>query len=558
MWSIPVAGRAVMRAAPALLLLLLLVPAAGAHATLQSAEPAPNSHADLGIERVTIRFTEDVERDFTSADIRDEQMESWAAGPVTFDANASNVIHLPTRPLADGVYSVSWRALSVDTHTTRGVFLFAVGNATLEYHPPVEAQDPYTAGVGRDGFARAVYYGGLVIALGLPAFALFVVRDATTPRALLGTIAAAASVGALAAGVNLLFLADRTGLSLVDAANTTPGTGLLWRGGLLAIAALLAAVAFARPAPRRALAYAILLAAGAAIVMTVASSHAAAASEDRALLMLADAAHLAMAGLWIGGVIGFLHVGRGRSLEELAAMVIRFSPLAVGSVVILLATGLFASLAHVPCLTTEIPMAACAESFRTESYVRLVAAKLALMVPLILIGAYNKLVAGPRLARGQGLSGFRRLVQVEAVVMALVLLAAGVLAATSPPDKDVQDVPTYAPAALELQNVTAKSHVIVQLTPNPVRVGIQELVVMVHPLGGRLPNATLVMISVQGPGEPESETLTPLERTAPGEWSGRDAFFTSAGTWKLHVVVDRGDEYKKLTFEVPVVTQGSP
>lgn len=137
------------------LLLVLLVPLASAHAVLQTAEPAPNGHVEEGLTRITFRFTEDVEREYTGADVVDLSGESWAAGPAEFDPDERNVIHLPTRPLASGLYSASWRALSVDTHTTRGAFVFAVGNATLrpgEYEPLVDESDP--GGIARDGLDR--------------------------------------------------------------------------------------------------------------------------------------------------------------------------------------------------------------------------------------------------------------------------------------------------------------------------------------------------------------------------------------------------------------------
>lgn len=119
------------RVLPLVLLLALLAPSAAAHAVLASADPPVNGRAEEGIQVITFRFTEDVEREYTTADLVDLQGVSRAAGPVEFDPDERNVIRLPVEPLESGIYSASWRALSVDTHTTRGSFVFAVGNATL-------------------------------------------------------------------------------------------------------------------------------------------------------------------------------------------------------------------------------------------------------------------------------------------------------------------------------------------------------------------------------------------------------------------------------------------
>lgn len=537
-----------MRATFALLLLVLALPAAAAHATLQSAQPAPNGQAEAGLAVLVVRFTEDVEAQFTSADVVDPAGESWAAGPVELDPSARNVVRLPLRPLENGVYSASWRALSADSHTTRGTFLFAVGDATLEDAAPPFAQDPMREGVAREGFARAAFYAGLLLALGLPAFALLVARDPERP--LLLAAAAAGALGALAALAILLLLADRAELSLRAAAATAPGAALASRGGLLLAAALAAILAARLPARRRALAAVSIALAAAALVATSYASHAA-AREERGLLVLADALHLATAAAWVGGTVGFLHVARRRTSEELGAWVARFSTIALASAVLLLATGSYLALRRVPCLQEYEGGFPCATALREEPYVRLVAAKLLLVAPLVAMAAYNRLRLAPRLSAGRGgLRALRRVAQAEAVVMVLLVVAAGVLAATSPPDQPVEAATPRAPTSLVLQNLSAKTHLVVELSPAPVRVGVQELVVQAHPLGAPLPDATQVAIKTRGPGEPETSRV--LERTAPGEWTLREALFTAPGTWRLTVVVDRPDESYAATFEIPV------
>lgn len=544
-----------MRHAGLALLLVLLAPSASAHAILKTADPAPSSHVDVGLETIAIEFTEDVERTYTDADIVDSEGESWRTD-VAFDDARHNVIHLATRPLADGIYSVSWKALSVDTHTTRGTFVIAVGNATLRagaYDPIVDEED--TGAAVRDGFARFAFYAGLFLATGMPLFALFVLRDAAPPRGVFSTGAAFGLVGAAGAFLGLLFLGERTGLGLA-AAKSGPGLSLLLRGALVLAAALACALAALRPERWRAASHAAVLFGAGGILATSAGSHAAAVRESTLLYVAADAVHLVAGAVWIGGIVSFLHVVWGRSALEVSGLVHRFGFVAVPSVVLLLATGTLASLTHMPCV--DDGLRACATALQEERYMQLVAFKLALMAPLIALGALNKYVVGPRLAKGAWTPlRFRRVVQLEAAIMGAILLAAGVLAASSPPETKV-DAADIVPQTLELQNLTAKSHVILQVSPNPVTVGVQRLVVAVHPLGAALPNGTLVALKIWREGEAEPEETVNPPKVTPNEWEVEDALFTSAGTWNVLVILQRPDEYVRLPFQIPVVNPGSP
>lgn len=551
------ATRLLLRSPLSLLVLTLLLPAASAHAVLASADPAPNGHADEGVTRVTFRFSEDVEREHTSADVVDLQGESMASGPAVFDETDRHVIHLPVRPLASGVYAASWKALSADTHTTRGSFVFAIGNASLrpgQY--AAEASDPGDhdlASVSRDGFARFAFYAGLFLATGIPLFALAILRETRPPRALFSTAAAFGAVGAAGAAVALLFLGERTGLGIDGAIATAPGRSLALRSALTLGAALACAWAFLAPARWRGVSLAALALGGLAILATATGSHAAAVKERTALLVAGDAVHLAMGAVWIGGVVAFAHVAWRRSALAIGVMVQRFSPYALGSVILLLATGTMASLAHMPCASDLSDGIPCWDALRTERYVQLVALKLALMVPLIALGAFHKYRAGPRLARGAySPAAFRRVLQVEAAIMALILGAAGILAASAPPERDVEAAEPYRPY-VELENLTAKSHVILQVGPNPITVGIQSIVVIVHPLGPMLPNSTQVQLKVWPEGEREPEVTTEIPKVTPNEWELEDGLLTSAGRWHVMVLLQRPDEFVKIPFQVDVV-----
>ena len=550
-----------MRLPPLLALLalaaVLAAPLAAGHAVLQSADPAPNGRAPAGATVVEIRFTEGIEREYTDADVVDVNGESWKAGAWEH-GDKGNVLRLPVRPLPDGIYSVSWQTLSVDSHTARGSYVFTAGNATLKFVAPPAAHDHNVhtrEDILRDGFARAVFYGGLFLVLGMPVFLLVVVRDAALPRHALGTAALFGALGTAASLLGLLFFAERTSLPLGVAAGTDAGSSFVWRGILLGAATLALVGALLLPAPRRRLAAlaAAVLGAG-ALLATSLGSHAAADKDLTLLSITLDAVHLATGAVWIGGVVAFLHVVWGRTAQEVGALVHRFSPLAVGSVVALMATGVYASLRHVPRVS----------ALWEEPYGRLVSFKVALLGVLVLLGAYNQNVLGPRLREGRTSPRFfRRVVQAEAILMVLVIGAAGILASTPPPDREVVAGTQGPPPYLVFENLTSHSHLIVQIAPNPVAVGAQQIVVQLHPGPGGEPvnaNAT-VALKLAAPGEREPETtLDPgPERVTVDTWALEGGLFTQPGTWRLYVLVQRTDvgEFTKVRFDVPVVAPGA-
>lgn len=108
------------------LAMLLTASTALAHALLERAEPPVGSEITSPPHHLTLRFTEGVEPMFSSIEIRDAQGVLVPIGkPHTVPGNDRNlVVDLPD--LSAGRYTVTWRAISVDTHKTDGSFQFSV------------------------------------------------------------------------------------------------------------------------------------------------------------------------------------------------------------------------------------------------------------------------------------------------------------------------------------------------------------------------------------------------------------------------------------------------
>jgi methionine-rich copper-binding protein CopC len=113
---------------------LLLVAVVGprvalAHAHLESSTPADGATVASGLTQVTLTFTEEMSVDQSSAQLAsaDGSAVSGATGAV--DRANRNTIVVTTPALADGKYTVTWRAVTEDDNgITNGTFSFTVGS----------------------------------------------------------------------------------------------------------------------------------------------------------------------------------------------------------------------------------------------------------------------------------------------------------------------------------------------------------------------------------------------------------------------------------------------
>ena len=101
-------------------------PSVQAHAFLDHASPAVGSTVSTAPEAVTMWFTQELEPAFTTATVTDASGNTVDAGPAQIDAKERTVLRVALKKLSPGTYTVSWHALSVDTHTTTGHFTFEV------------------------------------------------------------------------------------------------------------------------------------------------------------------------------------------------------------------------------------------------------------------------------------------------------------------------------------------------------------------------------------------------------------------------------------------------
>jgi copper resistance protein C len=105
------------------LLLLLATGEASAHAFLDHAEPRVGNKVAAPPHEVTLWFTQKLEPAFSTITVTNAAGERIDTGKTRVNGTQMSVT---LRPGGTGTYHVTWRVLSVDTHTTDGSFTFQV------------------------------------------------------------------------------------------------------------------------------------------------------------------------------------------------------------------------------------------------------------------------------------------------------------------------------------------------------------------------------------------------------------------------------------------------
>jgi methionine-rich copper-binding protein CopC len=106
------------------LVMLFAMGEASAHAFLDHAEPRVGNKVANPPHEVSLWFTQKLEPAFSTITVTNPAGERVDSGKTRVSGSQMSV---SLRPGGAGTYHVTWRVLSVDTHTTDGSFTFQVG-----------------------------------------------------------------------------------------------------------------------------------------------------------------------------------------------------------------------------------------------------------------------------------------------------------------------------------------------------------------------------------------------------------------------------------------------
>jgi copper transport protein len=538
---------------------LALPAAASGHAYLTRTVPAASVVLNASPATVQLTFDEAVEPRFAIISVTDVQARSETTGPVERSPSNPDTLVVPVRHLAEGWYLVYWRAISVDGHPVQGAFTFAVGpNAG----PAPQFVVPHIAGSATSPQLVALKW--LAFLASMSAIGLFVLRiaiahpvvrrvEGTSLRALSLAFSVTAVLGLLAIPA---YLEESTAIdslrSFVDFGSVVPlwrvtafGRGIvdLWICFALFCGAAWTALWTDRPErPMRSVAslFAVTgacLGAAATLAVPSAVGHAGQTS-PRGLTVFLDWLHLVTGSVWVGGLIGLLVLWRSlpvaKRVAGLVVSVPRFSNVAFVAVLLLLGTGVGEAILHLPIV----------QALWQTSYGKVILIKAGILLVAMAVAAGNLLRAKPGLSGGAEVSAgaarlLRRLVGVEAMLVAGAILAAAVLSSLAPPPpafaKENQAATHVGPGKVA-STVKQNGYTLRMLvTPNRAAAPNDfalELTRNGQPVRGATVTLGFAMLDMQMPNQTYA-----LTETSPGVYTQRKPALVMVGHWGLTFTV---------------------
>jgi copper transport protein len=590
-----------------------------AHAFLQRTQPVNGTVVAASVGEVRLTFNERVDVRPNQLVVTDGNGRRVDRGDAQLAAGDPLTVVVSLSQLPVGVYTARYALVSSDTHPITGELRFGVGVSPADVLAGASATQ--STALDTPLLLQAVGRGlnllGLILLIGPVFFLLFILtspwsRDAPPSNGVMRLFVArgvrwawvAVTILIIGQVVTLLGLSlASTFGSLVDAlqpgnllGTLTGRFGTLWLGrlALLLIPALALPVIGAElelrtaPAvadeslaetqvtPPEAIAperehrgwWAILIAGVASALLTAIGGHAA-ATAPVPLSILVDWVHLLAASLWIGGLLTLVLIVPGlmRALSDterlatLAAVVPRFSTLALGSVQALALTGFYQTWVHVDGPTT----------LGDTLYGRTLLVKLLLLIPLIALAAVSRLLFLPRLraasvddAAGATAPLSRRYWRAlwgEAALGVVVLAVVGLLTAL-PPARTVTSASASggdnaaAPATTESVTIASVAGTtLVDLTIGPTGSGPAVLSVTLRDPGGATIDDAAVTLRLAPPdnGTPQDVPLT----ARGGRYTGLGDL-GKIGAWQIVAsVTPRGGIADQATFALDLPTGGA-
>lgn len=119
---------------------VVAVPAALAHSNLIAATASPAADATIDPpDRIVLHFTGDLEPKFSSIQLMDATGHVVNKEASEVDATDKKLMTLALPKLYGGIYTVSWVAVSIDTHRTSGEYKFTVNGPPAPVDPNAHA-----------------------------------------------------------------------------------------------------------------------------------------------------------------------------------------------------------------------------------------------------------------------------------------------------------------------------------------------------------------------------------------------------------------------------------
>ncbi|XUL89567.1 copper resistance CopC/CopD family protein [Streptomyces galilaeus] len=336
---------------------------ASAHAALTGSDPSSGVVVNKAPTQVSLTFSEKVATNNDSLRVLNPKGKRVDVGKPSNISGTTYAVQIRSG-LPAGTYTVAWQVVSADSHPVGGAFTFSIGSPSKTVVSASAEQDVGGGLVGGlYGFGRYMSYAGFIVMVGGAAFVLACWQRGAGVRAL-QRLVVSGWVSLTAATLWLLLLrgsyttsgkfGDIFDLNLLgQVLQTKTGASLVSRLLLLAAAALFIAVLFGaydkrEDEEKRDLTFGLAIGGGvvaAGLAASWALSEHASTGLQPGIAMPVDVVHLLAVAAWLGGLTALLvSLYRAPADNPVGrAAVQRFSRLAFGSVVALVATGIYQS-----------------------------------------------------------------------------------------------------------------------------------------------------------------------------------------------------------------------
>jgi copper transport protein len=524
--------RAALLATLAVLFSVVFVSPAAAHAELVNTSPPNGAQLARSPTEVRMTFTESVHLVDGSIRLVDQVGATVRTPTPTVDGR---IVTWPMpADLPEGPYVVTWRVVSTDGHPVSGAFSFGVGTAaaasgsatnTGPTDPSVNTNASESSAPWPVVLIRLAGYVAFALFAGVAVFVLLCAPGSSTdPRLQLltrsgllgGAIAAVAAIllqGPYSTGVSMSRVLDMR--LIQETLATSFGTTMMLR---LALYGVLGALVWRLPRLLTELGTWLVPAGVVAIAATIAAAGHVAGSGLFDLFV--DGLHALTAGLWVGGLIALVVVGRSVEPRTLH----RFSTLAMASVLALLASGTLNSLRH---LTTV-------EQLWETRYGLILVIKLGLVAAALAAAAVSRWRLRQRRVP-------LRSIRIEAALTVAVLSVTALLSMTAPPPPAAgptthADHGAGSVATIGTVKMSLGDHGMAVLTVLPTATTGSHLHLVLTDTNGQKLQATQVTLKVTNPGRDIAPIPVPMIMRD-GVWVA-DYRFPFPGVWKTILTVD--------------------
>lgn len=510
---------------------LLLYPAmAFGHATVISSNPSPNEAMDTLPEKISIQFSENIQPAFHSLEVFSQDGQKVPVQKSAISEQSEKILEAKWKGTVDeGVYYIKWRVVSSDGHPIEGTIPFQFGDSASlsdQDHSKVNAGFPNSINV----FLQGLQYISFAAVAGILFFRLSLTKDSrlfqASGRARLYLWISYIGL-ALATFCSLpLKVTIDAGVGWSDAFNGTyikevlNGTsfGTIWIIQILMLILLFLALYFMLENPlNKALPFLSFIMTAFLMLGKALTGHTAAVP-NHVLAVLMDFLHILSMALWMGGLMALLVILPGMADRQAVqedkkifywTIIQRFSRWAFACVIILVISGIYSSLQHVPTI----------HSLFNTTYGQLLLAKIVLMTVMIVLGAWHFL-KGKKQTKKLGYSAGMELGIGVAVLLVAALLT-NVQTAMSSPGPFEKTIKTEE-----------NNEVTLMVTPNEV--GDNRIQVELANGGEQIADIeqlTLTMEPADGQG---GEIKLQLQGKTKGKFTSK-SILTLPGKWNIHV-----------------------